>query len=147
MGQQQLLLLVLSTVIVGLATVSGIQAFDENQQKATQDALVQRAMSIGSDIYAAHRKPIQFGGVDLSSTPGVSSVATAAGYDSATPPADGAGDGASCDITTSSSVATVVCSSDGTGSADASTNQSVTVEVDPAADPSVSTKKINNTSI
>jgi hypothetical protein len=150
MGQQQLLLLVLSTVIVGLATVSGIQAFDENQQKATQDALVQRAMSIGSDILAAHQEPSQFGGVNLSASsnkPSASDIATAAGFDSTTPSADGAGDQASCTISFSSKVATVVCSSDGSGSKNASTNQSVTVEVDPTADPSVSTKKINNTSI
>ena len=34
MGQQQLLLLVLGIVIVGLAVVVGIQAFGENQKKA-----------------------------------------------------------------------------------------------------------------
>jgi Tfp pilus assembly ATPase PilU len=34
MGQQQLLLLVLGIVIVGLAVVVGIQAFSENQKQA-----------------------------------------------------------------------------------------------------------------
>src|SRR5690554_5459445 len=38
MGQQQLLLLVLGIVIVGLAVVVGIQAFGENQKKANSDA-------------------------------------------------------------------------------------------------------------
>ena len=150
MGQQQLLLLVLSTVIVGLATVGGIQAFSENQEKATQDALVQRAMSIGSDILAAHKEPSQFGGVNLladDNAPSASDIATAAGFGSTTPSADGAGDRASCTISFSSKVATVVCSSDGSGSAGASTNQSVTVEVDPSASEPVSTTKINNTSI
>ena len=39
MGQQQLLLLVLGIVIVGLAVVVGIQAFSENQRKANADAM------------------------------------------------------------------------------------------------------------
>jgi hypothetical protein len=67
MGQQQLLLLVLSTVIVGLATVAGIQAFSENQAQASRDALVQRGTSIISDVQGLSSKPTQMGGVDLSS--------------------------------------------------------------------------------
>ena len=64
MGQQQLLLLVLSTVIVGLATVAGIQAFSENQAQASQDALTQRGISIASDVQGIYGKPRQMGGVD-----------------------------------------------------------------------------------
>jgi len=64
MGQQQLLLLVLATVIVGLATVAGIQAFDQGQVQSTQDALTQQAVSIASDIQAQVKKPSQFGGHD-----------------------------------------------------------------------------------
>jgi len=94
MGQQQLLLLVLSTVIVGLATVAGIQAFSEGQQQATQDALVQRATSIGSDLMGAHNTPSQMGGTDLTdgtaaSSPGISGIL---GVEDATDiPAEGAG--------------------------------------------------------
>ena len=62
MGQQQLLLLVLATVIVGLATVAGIQAFDENQSQATQDALVQRGTNIAVDLKAQFNKPPELGG-------------------------------------------------------------------------------------
>ena len=62
MGQQQLLLLVLATVIVGLATVAGIQAFDENQSQATQDALVQRGTNIAVDLKAEFNKPPELGG-------------------------------------------------------------------------------------
>ena len=70
MGQQQLLLLVLATVIVGLATVAGIQAFDENRSQAAADALQQKAMSITSDIKGLDEKPQQMGGIpeDLSSS-------------------------------------------------------------------------------
>ena len=49
MGQQQLLLLVLGIVIVGLAVVVGIQAFSENQKKSNADALVNDAIRIASD--------------------------------------------------------------------------------------------------
>lgn len=67
MGQQQLLLLVLGIVIVGLAVVVGIQAFSENQKKANADALVMTAMRIASDGQAWLRKPSQFGGASLDS--------------------------------------------------------------------------------
>lgn len=62
MGQQQLLLLVLGIVIVGLAVVVGIQAFGENQKKANADALVNDAIRIASDAQAWKLKPAAFGG-------------------------------------------------------------------------------------
>lgn len=62
MGQQQLLLLVLGIVIVGLAVVVGIQAFSENMKKANSDALVNDAVRIASDIQAWKLKPAAFGG-------------------------------------------------------------------------------------
>jgi hypothetical protein len=133
MGQQQLLLLVLSTVIVGLATVAGIQAFSENQQQATQDALTQRAISIGSDISAAANQPTQMGGIELSSSSDgddASTIASRIGLNSNTGiDADGAGDSASCAITTNSDEAKVDCGSSGDNSGDVQ----VTVTVDPDA--------------
>ncbi len=62
MGQQQLLLLVLGIVIVGLAVVVGIQAFGENQKKANADALTNDAIRIASDAQAWALKPAAFGG-------------------------------------------------------------------------------------
>lgn len=62
MGQQQLLLLVLGIVIVGLAVVVGIQAFSENQKKANADALVMTSMRIATEAQAWLRKPAAFGG-------------------------------------------------------------------------------------
>ena len=62
MGQQQLLLLVLGIVIVGLAVVVGIQAFSENQKKANVDAMVNDGVRIASDAQAWALKPAQFGG-------------------------------------------------------------------------------------
>ena len=65
MGQQQLLLLVLATVIVGLATVAGIQAFEQGSVRANQDALTQTAVKIASDMQANLKEPAQFGGAGL----------------------------------------------------------------------------------
>jgi hypothetical protein len=62
MGQQQLLLLVLATVIVGLATVAGIQAFEQGSKRANQDALTNTVVKIASDMQAQAKKPEQFGG-------------------------------------------------------------------------------------
>ena len=64
MGQQQLLLLVLGIVIVGLAVVVGIQAFGENQTKANADAMVNDGVRIASDAQAWALKPQAFGGPD-----------------------------------------------------------------------------------
>lgn len=62
MGQQQLLLLVLGTVIVGLAVVVGIDAFSENRKKSNADALVNDAVRLASDAQAWRLKPAAFGG-------------------------------------------------------------------------------------
>ena len=62
MGQQQLLLLVLGIVIVGLAVVVGIQAFGENQKKANADAITNDVIRIASDAQAWTLKPQAFGG-------------------------------------------------------------------------------------
>ena len=62
MGQQQLLLLVLGIVIVGLAVVVGINAFSENRIKSNADAMVTDGLRIASDVQAWALKPTQFGG-------------------------------------------------------------------------------------
>ena len=84
MGQQQLLLLVLGIVIVGLAVVVGIQAFGENQKKANADALVNDGVRIASDAQAWNLKPAAFGGgagKDLSALAASTESFTALGYD------------------------------------------------------------------
>lgn len=142
MGQQQLLLLVLSTVIVGLATVAGIQAFSENQEQATQDALLQRANTLASDIAAAAQQPTQMGGIDLSSdnSPGPGTIANAIGLSSSSGiDASGAGTSASCSIEqTTDGEATVYCGSNGPKSG----TQQISVKIvpsddDPVKDPSI----------
>ena len=64
MGQQQLLLLVLATVVVGLATVAGIQAFDRGEKQFDRDARRQVAADILSDFKGLVNKPSELGGVD-----------------------------------------------------------------------------------
>ena len=62
MGQQQLLLLVLGIVIVGIAVVAGITAFSEGKDKADRDAAAADAMRLVSDVQAWKLKPTAFGG-------------------------------------------------------------------------------------
>jgi len=62
MGQQQLLLLVLATIIVGIATVVGIQAFSQNNVKSNADAMMNDAVRIASDAQAWVQKSAPFGG-------------------------------------------------------------------------------------
>lgn len=144
MGQQQLLLLVLATVIVGLATVAGIQAFDENQQQATQDALLQKSLTVATDIKAAASKPAQLGGPSKFDKTGLLEAAgietEEVGDNSDVVPAPGAGGGAYCDITEASGSgasdldATIECNSAGD-------NITVTTDISggEVQDPSVST--------
>ena len=46
MGQQQLLLLVLGTIIVGFAIVAGLQVFEKNYRQHDADLLLDRAFMI-----------------------------------------------------------------------------------------------------
>ena len=62
MGQQQLLLLVLGIVIVGLAVVLGIEAFTENQQKAEIDNFTTTGVGMAGEIIAHYHKPTAQGG-------------------------------------------------------------------------------------
>lgn len=103
MGQQQLLILALTAVIVSLTTAAGVEAFSQGERRATQDALTQRAVSIGLDILAAHREPSQLGGIDLEADPTDDEIAAAAGLSPTGQfgsgiPAEGAGSSATCDI-------------------------------------------------
>ena len=120
MGQQQLLLLVLATVIVGLATVAGIQAFDENQDQAAQDALVEQGTTIMSDVKAELMQPRKFGGYDYNTQ--AMWMLNDMGYDNKAPdgkwqstvPVEGAPGGGMCDLglDESEKTAGVVCTAE-----------------------------------
>ena len=125
MGQQQLLLLVLATVIVGLATVAGIQAFGENQRQATKDALVERGTTILSDVKAHLNKPSELGGIDWSDTPAL--FLARMGYETRSGdrrthrfPMEGVPGGGMCDLRLDETekTARVVCWADAAGKKD-----------------------------
>ena len=62
MGQQQLLLLVLGIAIVALATVAGIQVFEEGAQKYEEDRERQHMLELVTKIQSWKLKPGIFGG-------------------------------------------------------------------------------------
>ncbi len=62
MGQQQLLLLVLSAIIVGVSIVIGINMFTSSATQANQDAVLQDCMSIAARAQEWYRKPASMGG-------------------------------------------------------------------------------------
>ncbi|MEM6785680.1 MAG: hypothetical protein AAF624_18315 [Bacteroidota bacterium] len=62
MGQQQLLLLVLGIVIVGLAVVVGIESFQENARKSSYDTMTAQAVGYASQMIEWKMKPGAQGG-------------------------------------------------------------------------------------
>ncbi len=62
MGQQQLLLIVLGTIIVGVAVVVGINMFTTGAVNAERDALLQDVNNIASSAASYWRKPAAIGG-------------------------------------------------------------------------------------
>ena len=116
MGQQQLLLLVLATVIVGLATVAGLQVFDENQDQAAQDALVEQGTAIMTDVKTILNRPSNLGGTHYGRSG--ARVLHDLGYDEyeieSTVPVEGAPGGGICDLglDAGTNTAGVVCTAD-----------------------------------
>ena len=68
MGQQQLLLLTLGIVIVGVAVVAGIQIFSEYRMRANADAGVAGALRIVTDCQVWAHKPGLLGGMHVTET-------------------------------------------------------------------------------
>ncbi len=62
MGQQQLLLLVLSAIIVGISIVIGINMFSSGAVQANQDAVMQDCLMIAARAQEWYRKPIVMAG-------------------------------------------------------------------------------------
>lgn len=62
MGQQQLLLLTLGIIVVGTATVAGIQVFDEAMQRARTDAEMLKMLEMASRAQAWKATPRLLGG-------------------------------------------------------------------------------------
>ena len=60
MGQQQLLLLVLVTIIVGLATVAGFNAYQESQKQSAINHITQKAVEIAADVQVYAQRPSMY---------------------------------------------------------------------------------------
>jgi len=62
MGQQQLLLIILVTILVGIATVVAINVFTEAQEQSNTEAVILDMTSAVPDARAYYNKPIMLGG-------------------------------------------------------------------------------------
>ena len=62
MGQQQLLLIVLGVIIVGIAVVVGINLFNANAETSTQDSIVSQGTNIGAMAQQYFKKPLAMNG-------------------------------------------------------------------------------------
>lgn len=62
MGTQQLLLIVLGVIIVGIAIVVGIQMFGASAVEANKNAMVQDALQVAAKAQQWYRKPEVLGG-------------------------------------------------------------------------------------
>lgn len=62
MGQQQLLLIVLGVIIVGIAVVVGINVFTASSSQANRDATISDLTNLASLAQQYYRKPAALGG-------------------------------------------------------------------------------------
>ncbi len=62
MGQQQLLLIVLGVIVVGIAVVVGINLFNANAETSTQDSIVSQGTNLGALAQQYYKKPVAMGG-------------------------------------------------------------------------------------
>lgn len=62
MGQQQLLLIVLGVILVGVAVVLGIQYFGVGAEEGAKDELVAHSTTIAANAQEWYKKPIAMGG-------------------------------------------------------------------------------------
>lgn len=138
MGQQQLLLIVLGVIIVGIAVVVGINVFTASSLQANNDALISDLTTIGAMAQQHYRKPAAMGGggntFDGSGTPAGTAFAVPA---SLVRTANMGGDVAATVNPTS-----VVLVGTGTEENDAGATLSVTVTVE-ADNISVTTTNVN----
>ena len=62
MGQQQLLLIVLGIIIVGIAVVVGINVFTASSSQTNRDAVISDMTNLASMAQQYYRKPTSLGG-------------------------------------------------------------------------------------
>jgi len=62
MGQQQLLLIVLGVILVGVAVVLGIQYFGVGAEEGAKDELTAHCITVGANAQQWFKKPVAMGG-------------------------------------------------------------------------------------
>ena len=62
MGQQQLLLIVLGVIVVGIAVVVGINLFNANAVSSNRDGVVSDLNNLGAMAQQFYKKPVSMGG-------------------------------------------------------------------------------------
>src|SRR6266478_2682874 len=62
MGQQQLLLIILGVIIVGIAIAVGISMFSSSSVQANKDAIVNDLNNLAADAYQFRIRPTTMGG-------------------------------------------------------------------------------------
>lgn len=62
MGQQQLLLIVLGVIIVGIAVVVGINIFNTSSESSAKDTVSSELMQLGAMAQQFYKKPLEMGG-------------------------------------------------------------------------------------
>jgi hypothetical protein len=82
MGQQQLLLIVLGVIIVGIAVVVGINLFNANAEESTKDGVVSDCTNLGAMAQQYYKKPTSMGGGEITLQAGGSECVSCSGLDS-----------------------------------------------------------------
>jgi Tfp pilus assembly protein PilE len=62
MGQQQLLLIILGVIVVGIAVAVGITMFQDNAVSANRDAVVNDLVNLAARAQQYYRRPTSLGG-------------------------------------------------------------------------------------
>jgi len=62
MGQQQLLLIILGVIIVGIAIAVGLSLFAANSVQANKDAIVNDINNLAANAYQYYIRPLSMGG-------------------------------------------------------------------------------------
>jgi len=62
LGQQQILLIVLAIIIVGVAIAISIQLFRSNAIEAKRDVLIEETTTLGTMALQYFKKPVELGG-------------------------------------------------------------------------------------
>jgi hypothetical protein len=74
MGQQQLLLIILGVIVVGIAVAVGITMFNDSATSANRDAVTNDLVNLASRAQQFYRRPVTLGGGGNTFTPSGTSM-------------------------------------------------------------------------